>query len=180
MTSWKNTIKNIVLDFETCTPNWNMKGGLITLFFDISFQMLLLYRLFHFLSQRKGLGVFSLPLIYAQKVLTGCYIHPSADLGTNIHFPHPTGIVIGQNVKVGQGVTIFQGVTLGSTGKSDKRLAEYPIIDDNVTLYANAIVIGNVRVGKSSFVGASSLVLQDVPPKVIVAGVPAHILRYLD
>ena len=180
MTSWKDTRRDIALDFNNCSANGTLKAGFITFFFNVSFQLLVLYRLFHYFSQRRGLGFLALPLMYSQKILTGCYIHPGAELGQRVNFPHPTGIVIGQNVKIRQGVTIFQGVTLGSHGKPGDPQMGYPVIEDNATLYANAIIIGGIRVGKNSIVGAGAVVLKDVPDNVITAGVPARTLRSIE
>lgn len=180
MTTWKSTLYDIKLDFNNSMTDGSLKKLIITIFFDISFKMLLLYRLFHFFSQHKGWGFLALPLIYIQEKLTGCYIHPGAELGQRVNFPHPTGIVIGQKVKIGKNVTIFQCVTLGSHGKPDDPQVKYPIIEDNVTLYANSIVIGDVLIQKNSIVGAGSVVLKNVPANVIVAGVPAHIIRHIN
>jgi len=180
MKSWKETVKDIKLDFKFFNHKSNFKGFIITLFFDLTFQMLLQYRLFHYFSQWRGLGFLALPLIYSQKIFTGCYIHPGVELGHKINFPHPTGIVIGQNTKIGNGVTIFQGVTLGCVGKPNSPQCDYPIIEDNAIIYANAIIIGGIHVGKNSIVGAGSVVLIDVPSDVIVAGNPAHLIRKLE
>lgn len=51
------------------------------------------------------------------------------------------------------------------------------MIGDNVTIFAGAKVIGNIRIGNNVTVGANSVVTSDVPDNAIVAGVPARILR---
>jgi serine O-acetyltransferase len=176
MRTWKETLQEIAHDFRNCKSIESVRGNIIVICFDLSFQMLCLYRLFHFFSQRKGLGFVALPLMYWQRILTGCHIHPSAELDHGVKFPHPTGIVIGQGVIVCQDVTIFQGVTLGGSMMDGQKM-RYPVIEEGVTLYANAVVIGGIRVGRMAIVGAGSLVTRNVPPHVIVSGVPAQIVR---
>jgi len=51
------------------------------------------------------------------------------------------------------------------------------VIGDNVVLYAYSSVLGDVSVGDGSVVGACSLVLDDVPPGVVVVGVPARVVK---
>ena len=55
--------------------------------------------------------------------------------------------------------------------------AEGIVIEDDVWLGAGAIITDGVRVGKGSVVAAGAVVTRDVPPGMIVAGVPAKIVR---
>lgn len=88
-------------------------------------------------------------------------------------FPHPIGIVIGQKVVLGRNCVIYQNVTIGAKNTKDYKNAEYPVIEDEVIIYPNSIIIGKVKIGKGAVVGAGSLVLKDVEPGSVVAGVPA-------
>jgi serine O-acetyltransferase len=82
--------------------------------------------------------------------------------------PHPTGIVIAGGCKIGKDVRIGQNVTLG------KRSGEgYPEIKDNVKIYANAVIVGDITIGRNSIVGAHATVIDDVPPESTVVGTPA-------
>jgi serine O-acetyltransferase len=74
--------------------------------------------------------------------------------------------------KIGKNCCIFQHVTVGHTNATDK-----PTIGDNVTIYAGAKVLGNIRVGDNSIVGANAVVLKDVPENCTVVGIPAYIVR---
>jgi serine O-acetyltransferase len=98
-------------------------------------------------------------------------VHPAARIGKGILIDHGTGVVIGETAVVGDDVSMLHGVTLGGTGKElgDR----HPKIGEGVLLGAGAIVLGNVRVGKGSKVAAGSVVLEDVPQHITVAGVPA-------
>ena len=54
---------------------------------------------------------------------------------------------------------------------------EAPIIDDNVTITAGAIVIGNVHIGQNAIIAAGAVVTHDVNESEVVAGVPARLIK---
>jgi len=68
------------------------------------------------------------------------------------------GVVVGKAVYIGKNVYIGQNVTIG--GKKNK----FPIIEDNVCIYCNSIVLGGIRIGKNSIIGAGTFVDKDIPP----------------
>lgn len=98
---------------------------------------------------------------YAYKISKkyNCYISPSAEIGRNLILPHPTGIVIGEGVKVGNNCVIYQNVTLG---RKNRDIAEYPTIGNNVIIYCNSTVIGKIKVGDNSIIGCNSVLLKSV------------------
>ncbi|EGO87161.1 2,3,4,5-tetrahydropyridine-2,6-carboxylate N-succinyltransferase, partial [Clostridium botulinum C str. Stockholm] len=53
-------------------------------------------------------------------------------------------------------------------------------IEDNVLIGANAVILEGVRVGKNSVVAAGSVVVEDIPENVVVAGSPAKIIKTVD
>lgn len=108
------------------------------------------------------------------RLVTAVDIHPAAQLGRRLFIDHATGVVIGETAIVGNDVTMYQGVTLGGTGKQHGK--RHPTICDGVFIGNNANLLGNIRVGENSRVGAGSVVLADVPPNSTVVGVPAHIV----
>lgn len=95
----------------------------------------------------------------------GVHVSRLATIGSNINFPHPTGIVIGDNVIIGDNVTIYQHVTIGQK----KRGSGYPVINDNVTIYTGSIVVGAITIGKGATIGAQNLVKQDVAENTFVS-----------
>jgi len=101
-------------------------------------------------------------------------INPAVPMGKGIMLDHGTGLVIGETAVVGDNVSLLQNVTLGGTGKSDED--RHPKIGDGVLIGAGAKVLGNIRVGDCSRIGAGSVVLKDVPPRTTVAGVPARVI----
>lgn len=94
-----------------------------------------------------------------------------------VKLPHPIGVVIGQKVVLGKNCMIYQNVTIGAKDASNYKTADYPVLEDNVIVYPNSIILGKVRIGAGAIIGAGSLVLKDVEPNSIVAGVPAKKMK---
>lgn len=147
--------------------------ALKAILFNLSFQVVLSYRLHRYLAGRRFLRLSLLQVLLARwQVASGnCQISPRAEIAGGLLLPHPLGVVVGAGCRVGGGVTLYQGVTLGAD-----RHARYPQLEDGVTVYANTCVIGGIVVGAGSVVGACSLLRSDLPPGSVAAGVPAHIL----
>lgn len=101
-------------------------------------------------------------------------MHPAARIGKGIFIDHATGVVIGETAVVGDDVSLLHEVTLGGTGKETGD--RHPKVENGVLIGAGAKILGNVRIGRGSKVGAGSVVLCDVPPHVTVAGVPAKVV----
>jgi serine O-acetyltransferase len=107
-------------------------------------------------------------------VTLGVDFHPAARVGSGIMLDHATGIVVGETAVIEDDVSILHSVTLGGTGKSGGD--RHPKIRRGVLLAAGCKVIGNIEVGEGAKVGAGSVVLDNVPPHVTVAGVPAKVV----
>lgn len=108
---------------------------------------------------------------------TGIDISAGARIGREFFIDHGTGVVIGETAIVGDRVTLYQGVTLGAksfpvdkaTGRLVKGLARHPIVEDDVTIYASATVLGRVTVGRGSVIGGNVWLTHSVPPNSRVA-----------
>ncbi|MBP8848942.1 MAG: serine acetyltransferase [Breznakibacter sp.] len=128
------------------------------------------YRIANALLQ---LGVPLIPRIISEMAHseTGIDIHPNATIGEYFTIDHGTGVVIGATSIIGNNVKLFQGVTLGaksfpldSDGNPIKGIARHPIVEDNVTIYAQATILGRIVVGANSVIGGNVWVTSDVPP----------------
>lgn len=106
----------------------------------------------------------------------GVFLPPRQQVPLSTRFPHPTGIVIGEGVRLGERVTIYQGVTLGGARRGDWQAGNYPTIGDEVTIFAGAVIVGAVRIGDKATIGANAVVLSDVPAGHTAVGAPARIL----
>jgi serine O-acetyltransferase len=107
------------------------------------------------------------------RFLTQIEIHPGARIGRRVFIDHGAGVVIGETAEIGDDVLLYQGVVLG--GVSLKKEKRHPTIEAGVLVGAGAIILGPIRIGACSRIGAASLVVQDVPPHAIAVGVPARI-----
>jgi len=101
---------------------------------------------------------------------TGIDIHPGATIGRNFFIDHGTGVVIGETTIIGDNVKIYQGTTLGAMsfpkderGRIIKGMKRHPTIEDDVTIYAEATILGDVTIGKGAIIGGNVWVKQSVP-----------------
>lgn len=105
---------------------------------------------------------------YAHSV-TGIDIHPAAVIGDHFAIDHGTGIVIGETSVIGSHVTLYQGVTLGARNFSydaeghPMRIPRHPILEDNVTVYSNASILGRITIGEGSVIGGNVWLTHSVP-----------------
>ena len=112
-------------------------------------------RLAHELHER---GVPLLPRMMTEWAhsRTGIDIHPGARIGTHFFIDHGTATVIGETCVIGNHVKVFHGVTLGATstsgGQSLRGKKRHPTIEDNVTIYSGAVILG-VRAALASGIG---------------------------
>ena len=106
---------------------------------------------------------------------TGIDIHPGAKIGKNFFIDHGTGVVIGETTIIGDKVKIYQGTTLGAMsfpkderGRIIKGGKRHPTIEDNVTIYAEATLLGDIIIGKNSVIGGNVWIKESVPAGVTV------------
>ncbi len=137
------------------------------------FQAVQAHRIAHWLHSR-GRTDFASYIQMRMSELFSIDIHPAARIGRGIMIDHAHSIVIGETASVGDNVSMLHSVTLGGTGKEDGD--RHPKIGCGVLIGAGAKVLGNITVGACSRIAAGSVVLEDVPPKTTVAGVPARIV----
>lgn len=94
------------------------------------------------------------------------------------------GTMIDMNAVVGARGTIGKNCHIGAgavvAGVLEPPSKQPVIIEDDVLVGANAVILEGVRIGKGSVVAAGAVVLEDVPPGVVVAGSPAKIVKVKD
>ena len=104
------------------------------------------------------------------------YIHRDADIKPGLSLPHPVGIVIGQGVKIDEDVVIYQHVTLGGARRGDWKANNYPSIGAGTVIFAGAVIVGSLKIGKNCVIGANAVVTKDVPDNATAVGVPARVI----
>ncbi|WP_027186430.1 serine O-acetyltransferase EpsC [Desulfovibrio inopinatus] len=128
------------------------------------------YRIAHELYH---LGVDLIPRIITEMAhsKTGIDIHPGAEIDESFFIDHGTGTVIGETCIIGKHVRIYQGVTLGAksfpkddAGKLIKGIARHPVVEDRVTIYSGATILGRITIGERSTIGGNVWLTQSVPP----------------
>jgi serine O-acetyltransferase len=140
------------------------------------------YRYAHVLH---GMGVPLLSRIMSEWIhgITGIDIHPGATIGRRFFIDHGSGVVIGETAEIGDNVKVYQGVTLGALsflkderGRMVRGYKRHPTVRNNVTLYANAIVLGGDTVlHENSVVGGSTFITSSVPANTIVSIKPPEL-----
>jgi serine O-acetyltransferase len=119
------------------------------------------------------LGVPLIPRIISEMAhsATGIDIHPGATVGESFFIDHGTGTVIGETCIIGKNVRLYQGVTLGAksfpkgeNGHLVKGIARHPIVEDNVTIYSGATILGRITIGEGAVIGGNVWVVDDVTP----------------
>ena len=128
------------------------------------------------------------------RIEPGAIIREQVQIGDNAVIM--MGAVINIGAVIGEGTMIDMGAVLGGRAMVGKRchigagavlagVVEPPsatpvVVEDNVLFGANAVVIEGVRIGEGSVVAAGSVVIEDVAPGMVVAGVPARVVKKKD
>lgn len=98
-------------------------------------------------------------------------IKAEMQIGEGMWIAHPYSTILNAE-RIGKNFSCIHCTTLGATYKG------IPIIGDNVSLGANVVIVGNVKVGNNVTIGAGSVVVKDIPDNCVIAGNPAKIIRY--
>ena len=106
------------------------------------------------------------------QILTGVELPCEVEIGRNFIIDHFGGIIVSGYAKFGDNCRIRNGVVIGLR-RVEEKVA--PIIGNNVDIGTGAKLLGPIRIGDNSLIGANAVVICDVPPNSVAAGVPAVI-----
>ena len=131
------------------------------------------YRVGHWCYRRR-IPVVPRLMYQAICVLYNAVIPMSTEIGEGTEFAYGgIGVVLHERCKIGKFVTFGHQVTVG--GRS--RRWGVPVIEDRCVIGAGAKLLGPISIGTESVIGANAVVLEDVPPRTVVAGIPAKVVR---
>ena len=139
----------------------------------------------------------ALPLLDLKQI--DARIEPGAVIRDQVDIGHGAVIMMGAIINIGavigEGTMIDMGAVLGGraivgknshvgagavlAGVVEPPSAKPVTVGDNVLIGANAVVIEGVSIGDGAVVAAGAVVTQDVPPRAVVAGVPALIIAHM-
>ena len=109
-------------------------------------------------------------------IMMGAVLNIGAEIGEKTMID--MNVVVGGRAIVGKNCHIGAGTVLA--GVIEPPSADPVIIEDDVLIGANAVVLEGVKVGKGAVVAAGSIVVKNVEPYTVVAGVPAKVLKKVD
>jgi len=131
------------------------------------------------------------------KIWAFTHVLPGAQIGSDCnicdHVFIENDVIIGDRVTIKCGVQIWDGLRIAddvfigpnATFTNDlfprsKQSFELRIttVEKGATIGANATVLAGLTIGAAAMVGAGAVVVKDVPPKAVVVGNPAKIIRY--
>lgn len=162
-----NILKLIVEDWEAHGKDWTLPG----------FRAVAILRFGQWrmgIANRLLRAPFSLIyrfLFRRVRNIYGIELPYSVDLGRRVVFEHQGSIVIHGSAVIGDECIIRQGVTIGN--RYLEHPLQAPVLGRGVNVGAGAALLGSVRVGDEAVIGANAVVLENVPAKAVVVGVPA-------
>ncbi|MBO5363035.1 MAG: serine acetyltransferase [Clostridia bacterium] len=144
------------------------------------FYAIMVYRVAHVLYE---MGVPFIPRMMTEHAhgKTGIDVNPGAKIGEYFFIDHGTGIVIGETTVIGNRVKIYQNVTLGALsprkGQSLAGKKRHPTVEDDVTIYSGASILGGETViGKGAVIGGNCFLTESVSAGVRVSAKPPELI----
>ncbi|MGV7223126.1 MAG: serine O-acetyltransferase [Nitrospinales bacterium] len=157
------------------------KGGLLKYMWRFllckGFRATTLYRIAHWCF-KKRFKIGEAICARCMSHLCHCSIGATCEISGGLRVAHGFGLVIGGDTIIGKNCDVRQNITFGGNfNKKDSEGRQKPILGDNVSVGAGAVLVGPVKVGSNSIIGANAVVTKDIPENVIAAGVPAKIIK---
>ena len=170
-------LKNIKSDLNLYSNNGNFFKKLKIILFSHSFHLVSLYRFGCIIASFPIIGAFlRLILEYFIRIIYSSDISLKSKIGPGLVILHGHDIVVGGSVKIGKNCKIFNGVTLGNKD-TETTINQQPLVGDNVVIGTGAKILGAIQIGDNVTIGANSVVINNIPNSVVVAGIPAKIVK---
>jgi serine O-acetyltransferase len=105
---------------------------------------------------------------------TKIQIPARTSIGEGLYIGHLGRIIINPEAKLGKNINLSTGVVIGAENRGKRKGA--PIISDNCWIGANAVIVGNIKIGTDVLIAPLSYVNFDVPDHSVVVGNPGRII----
>ncbi len=172
------TIKLIIADYKAFKKkkSGSLIGAIVASLLYSAYRAVFLYRMAQFFDRLK-----IVPLaVLMEKIMhftCNASIGRKAAIEPAFVIRHVGAIVVGNKTVIGKNCEIRQGVTFGGNlGKSNYGTSQ-PILGDNILVGAGAKILGPVKIGDNSIIGANAVVTRDMPANSIIAGIPGKVIR---
>ncbi len=174
---WNDCKLLIVSDLRRTSDRCTKINALKLLITNASFKMSFWFRIGSYLEYKNCKILYFIVFWHYKHLMfkTGIQLPLGTQVGPGLKFYHFGNVVVNKMATIGRNASIYNGVTIG-INLSPKGESFPPIIGDNVVLCTGAKVIGNVKVGSNSVIGANAVVTKDIPENCVAAGVPAKVI----
>lgn len=170
-----NNLRQDYLRFGKGQPN--LLKYMCRAIFSAGFRAIMLYRIGYWFREHH-LIILAVLVERVMHHVSHCWISTKARIGPGFVVAHVSGLVIGGATQIGSNCDVRQNVTFGGNySKKHPSGRQQPVVGDNVSVGAGAVIIGPITIGSNSIIGANSVVNRDVPENVIVFGVPAKVIK---
>ena len=122
-------------------------------------------------SKKSLKGIFWRLVLRKHQIKYGFQIYPETEIGEGFYLGHWGAVVINPKVKIGRNCNIAQGVTIGQQNRGKNQGA--PEIGDEVWIGANAVIVGNIKIGNNVLIAPNAYVNFSVGDNSFVVGNPA-------
>lgn len=145
------------------------------IFFAPGMRYMFLFRLCQ-KYKNSPFGSFFKLYFYGMQSKYGFQIPYSTDIGPGLFMGHYGNVIINSKAIIGENCNIAQGVTIGAANRG--KYKGCPVIGDEVWIGANAVIVGNIKIGNNVLIAPLSYVIRDVPDNAVIMGNPAGIINY--
>jgi len=169
-------IKNDLQTYYQKNGCRNFIDFIAVLLFYPQLWAIIVYRIGHSINKGLLYKLYVYLLWNPIRLITVIEIWPQASIGKNFHIIHFGNIIINPKVIIGDNC-VLQGECAIGVGFDG---GEAPVIEDHVKIGIGAKIIGSLRIGRNSQIGANSFVTTSIPENVIVVGNPARVVRKIE
>ncbi len=163
-----DAVRRTEKELEACNQIYPNNEGFSI--FNTNAYAAFLYHLSHSIGSKGGAEHTRLAdqIYYLNKIMNGVEWYWNIELPEHFLCEHPIGSVLGK-AQYGDYLCVYQGVTVGANFRRETCI--YLVLGDFVTLYANATVLGESRIGNQVVVAANAFVMnENIPDHCVVFG----------